>query len=354
MRKDEALKGKERVSASPRSIRRSSPILFGLRRLRILDAFSAVLLLAAAAALLSAWPRPVFLVEKEFVPAWELLLQRASGAPRWRIVEFDSEKDLGTGRVRRAILVTADKDGLAPPGADGGIPLPVVRWNLSRSRSLDGALALAADPWLVFRRHGTPPLTRDRLEAQGDGTGNLLLPGGEAEALWAWTAQELQINPGVFSRDPGKWVEGMRLLPRSGRFQPGTQTYRWEDVWPRLFGAETAWVYAPLSRIQAFPGDRTSALSADPFPIPQGWNEFGLQARVLWAVPLGIGKLDGKAAGALDWLRKPETQSLLAEILRWVPAVPDAKPATPLAHTAQNAWIDSSFVWEAQRYANSD
>mgnify|MGYP005859354157 FL=1 len=317
-------------------------------------AIAAALLLAAAGAALLLRPRPVFLVEKEFVPAWESLLTSIPGAPRWRVLEYDPHGGSNSARRLRGILVTADKGGSASPGTGAAVSLPAVRRDLSRARFADGALALAVDPWLVFRRHRTPPLARNRLELPASGAGILLLPGGEPEALWAWAAQELQHRPGTFSRDPGEWAEKLRRLSRSGRFQPGALTFTWEDVWPRLFGAEAAWVYAPLSRVQAFPGDRTSLLSADPFPVPEGWNEFGLQARVLWAVPYESGMSGGRTEKAVDWLRKPETQSALAESLKWVPARRDAKPSTPLAHAAQKAWIDSSFVWEAPRYANFD
>ncbi|MCA1755616.1 MAG: hypothetical protein LC641_13165, partial [Spirochaeta sp.] len=233
----------------------------------------------------------------------------------------------------------------------------VVHYNLGRWAGHDGAIPLAIDPWLVFRRHTTPPLTQsalgdDQQPAPPRRGGLVILPGGDQRALQAWTAQLLQHTPGRFETDPERWGAVRSQLPRSGRFQRGALTYAWEDVWPRLFGSEQAWVYAPLSRVQSLPGDRTSVLEADLFPIPESWNEYGLQARVLWANPIAPeSKLYGRRMErdltvARQWLQRLDVQAQIAGMLNWAPAHRLARAGSPLAATAHRAWLGSSYVWE--------
>lgn len=318
----------------------------------------ALLLLAAGYLLLR--PRPVFLVEEDFAAAWQRLLEEAPGAPGWSIVKYDPREGPPSTRGLRGFRISTDRevrsaaDRSAPAGSAEPVTVPELSRGLSRNPALpDGALPLAVDPWMVFRRHAGPPPSRALLEQGGSG-GAVLLPGGEPEALRAWAAQELQNRPGEFPAEPGPWLEGTGRLARDGRFQPGALTARWEDVLSRLPGPGVSWLYAPLSRVQTLSGDRTSLLEADPFPPREGWNEFGLQARILWAVPLGGGIPRGSAAYAARWLGDPATQTRLGAILDWAPAHRDARAANPLARAAQEAWLKSTYVWEAPEYAHID
>ncbi len=299
-------------------------------------------------------PKAVFLVDREFAGVFRSLVEARPGSPRWEIVEYDPAREEAPPGGLYGYRISADRGWGTPPVAEGGRAglVPAAYRDLSRTLEADGALPLAVDPWMVFRRHAEPRLTRKRLEAGGPGV--LLLPGGDPAAVWAWTAQDLQVKPGVFPQDPDLWRERFGRLPRDGRFQPGALTFTWEDVWPGLLGPEAAWVYAPLSRVQALPGSRTSLLGADPFPEREGWNEYGIQARVLWAVPFGKAAGGRSSEAAAGWLRKPETQAFLAAALLWAPAERSARPVNPLAASAQKAWIESSFVWEASVYDSDE
>ena len=335
------------------------PGIPGPRRFRIIAAAAALAAVLAAGYLLLR-PRPVFLVEDAFVPAWEKLLQEGPGAPGWRIVKYDPRDGLPSTRGLRGYRIATDREGRPPAGRSAAagsaesVPIPVPRRDLSRNPALpDGALPLAVDPWMVFRRHTSPPPSRVLL-AQGGSGAVILLPGGEPEALWAWVAQDLQNVPGSFPSDPGLWLDRTDRLARDGRFQPGALTARWEDVLSRLLEPGASWLYAPLSRVLTLPGDRTSLLEADPFPPRDGWNEFGLQARILWAVPLGGGTARGFMASAARWLGDPDIQTRLGAILDWAPAHRDARAANPLARTSQEAWLKSTYVWEAPEYAHID
>ena len=335
------------------------PGIPGHGRVTIIAA-AAVLLAALVGGYLLLRPRPVFLVEDAFVPAWEKLLREDPDAPGWRIVTYDPREGLTSTRGLRGYRISMDREGRpqagrsVAAGSAESVPVPVVVRDLSRNQmSPDGALPLALDPWLVFRRHSAPPPSRDPLE-KGVSGAVLLLPGGEPEALRAWAAQELQNRPGAFPSDSGSWLDTMGRLARDGRFQPGALTARWEDVLSRLTSPGVSWLYAPLSRVQTLPGDRTSLLEADPFPPREGWNEFGLQARILWALPLGGGTPRGSAAAAARWLGDPAVQTRLGSILDWAPAHRDARAANPLARAAQEAWLESTYVWEAPEHAHID
>lgn len=348
-----------------------------LRRAALPAAALALVLAAVGLGAALLRPRPVFLVEAGFAPALRAAAA-VPGAPGWTIAEFDPRTGPPAGGRRYGFIISTvaesgegggaagvKSSGEKSPesGKDGGaagmtmsgeaataVPAgpPRVHRDLQRRGGGDSGFPLALDPWLVFRRHSLDPPTRERLEARGGAGGFPLLAGGDPEAVRAWAAQDLQERPGVFPSAPEVWQERMRLLPRDGRFQRGALTYTWEDVWPRLFGPESAWVYAPLSRLQALPGSRTSLLEGRRFPDRQGWNEYGIQARILWALPLGgrTGRRDVQAAA--EWLRRADTQTLIAGALKWAPAHGAARPVNPLALAAQREWLGSSYVWEAR------
>ncbi len=317
---------------------------------------TAVIILAAAAlagVLFAALgQRPVWLVEAEFAPVWRQVLMELPDAPSWKVMEYDrAETDSGPYGRSRGFRITT----VGPKREEDGLSgLPVVYRNLSRSRNVNRSIPLALDPWLVFRRNTAPVLTRSELEKRTEHPGSLLLSGTDRNALRSWAAQLLQESPGRFAVDPSVWRETIVRLPGSGRFQTGALTYRWDDIWPRLFGTEIGYLYAPLSRIQTLPGDRTSLLEADRFPESPSWNEYGIQARILWAVPFNASKRSKRMDVAAVWLESVRTQSRIAELLRWSPAHHRARAVNPLALAAQRAWIGSSVVWEFDTNAGTE
>ncbi len=298
-------------------------------------------------------PEPVWLVSPEFTEPWQKMLDEAPGALDWRLVEWQpGDEPDGMPARSYGFIVSAQ-----PEPDVGDHQRVVVHHHLARRLSANGRFALAIDPWLVFRRHTTASLSYAAVSgsAQPDssgGSGALLLPGGEETAVRAWVAQLLQPTPAVFETDTQRWDQTQASLARSGRFQRGALTYDWQDIWPRLFAPGPAWVYAPLSSVQQLPGDRTSVLEADRFPIPDSWNEYGLQARVLWARPMeqanGLHqrRIERELAEAREWLLLPGTQTEIAAALKWAPAQRQARPLNPPAAAAQRAWLASSYVWE--------
>lgn len=90
------------------------------------------------------------------------------------------------------------------------------------------------------------------------------------------------------------------------------------------------------------PAYRSNILEATIFPGP-GDNRFGLQAEILWAVPLGNPpKLEPAAA----WLKSGPVQTLIADTLNWLAASPEGKPFNPVVMSTRNAWLTCSYVWE--------
>jgi hypothetical protein len=213
---------------------------------------------------------------------------------------------------------------------------------LSFDLEYEGAQVLALDPWMIFRDHRQSALSRGRIEAVGEG--ELLLPGWDEAVFSAWTAQLVRDRAGAFPIDKTVWDNVRAALPRDSRFFRGSATMNWQDVWFFLFMNRPAWVYAPLSRTRELPSFRSSLLEASVFPAGGG---VGLQARILWAVPLGSGRLMARLKEApLRWLKDPGNQTIIANAFEWLPADPDGEPFNPLAVAAKRAWLTSSFVWE--------
>jgi hypothetical protein len=227
---------------------------------------------------------------------------------------------------------------------DGG-SVRVYPW-LSQNREWKGALALAADPWIVFYKRDYPVLGWNRAANPEGGPGNLILPGADRAAVEAWTSLLLQESPGVFPADPAAWAAAEENLFRGRRFQAGAINCRWLDVWPLFFREEPAWVYAPISRIRELPSYRMGLLAGARFPDRPGWTQFGVQAGVLWAIPIGPVKQGRRLAPAARWLKDPAVQTEIANTINWVPAHPTGVPYNPLTWEAQLAWIMSSFVWQ--------
>jgi len=205
-----------------------------------------------------------------------------------------------------------------------------VYYRLSYNLQYEGAMVLAVDPWMVFRKHTDPELTADRLYADsGAGKGGvLLIPGKDPESVRAWTVRLNQNK--LFDID---------------LFPDGAQTYNWQDVFYRLMGGETAWVYAPLSAIRRYSNFRKSILAAGPFP-EQGVNARSLQASLLWAVPLGSPEEQEKMGKIMAWLKEPQTQTVIANNLDWIPADPYGKPYDPISLTSHRSWLTAEYIYE--------
>ncbi|MCL2043093.1 MAG: hypothetical protein FWG89_03030 [Treponema sp.] len=223
---------------------------------------------------------------------------------------------------------------------------------LTEQRQYGEALLLALDPWMVFRKFTSLPLSREQADNGPAEAGLMLLAGSDDEAVAAWSAQFLQESPGVFSRDIVIWEHTRERLFRGGQFQQGARTFSWQEIWPRLLDDdEIAWVYAPLSRNRQLPLFETSRLEADVFPSRPGWNEFGIQAELLWAVPFGNDKNREKTKETEEWLTDASTQGTIADSLGWIAAHPGAPPFNPVSSQVRIAWLTSSYVWTLPRHS---
>jgi hypothetical protein len=172
------------------------------------------------------------------------------------------------------------------------------------------------------------------------------MAGQDPAVIRAWTARLIQESPGEFPREREAWDTLRDSLFFNSRFRQGSATFTWQDVWFFLLGTDTAWTYAPISKVRELPNYRSSILEATVFPEPPGANRFGMQARILWAIPLGNEKTRAKLEESLGWLKSWETQTVIANALRWLPADPDGKPYNPVAMSARIAWLTCSYVWE--------
>jgi hypothetical protein len=321
---------------------------------------AALFLLAAASAAFIIdrnRPRPTWYVEPGLEQQWADLLEKAPTPPPFiRLAAYDPAAGLKKGRY--GIIIAKDfpagaMNSDAPPPEDPWEPPLRLYPGLYRNR-LDyrGAIPLALDPWLVFRKTGDPPLALERALNPGGGAGALILPGAEREAALAWLTQLLQSSPGSFPLERQVWEDAeQRLVHGNSRFQPGALTYTWHDGWIRLLQDETAWLYAPLSRTRGLASYDTGRLDAAIFPIPGDWNTYGLQAEILWAIPKPPEDQPAILDEAKAWLSSAQTQTAIAETLGWIPAQSGGAPYDTLAREAQVAWFSSSFIWQ-NRYSN--
>ena len=213
-----------------------------------------------------------------------------------------------------------------------------------------GARLLALDPWMVFRKHREPGLSVNRAYSQAGGDGTLLIPGRESTIVEAWTARLVQERPGVFPSEDHVWQEAKNNLFSGNRFPRGAETYTWQDVFFRLLGNETAWVYAPLSVIRLYPNPRKSILEASAFPErvhdQEAIGQYSLQASLLWALPLGSEYEKEQLAQTYEWLKSPEIQTLIANTLGWIPANPYGTPFDPISFVSHRHWLTASYVYE--------
>jgi hypothetical protein len=199
---------------------------------------------------------------------------------------------------------------------------------------------------MIFRKHQDPEPPRARIDSLSGGDGLLILPGADASAVHAWLTQLLQERPGNFAPDQALWERWKDEIFLNRRFQPGSVSYTWVEVWPLLFRNEVAWVYAPINRIRELSSYRMGLLDAARFPEPPSWNEYGLQADVLWAIPVGEEKHLKRLNKAAGWLKDPQTQTIIANEIEWIPAHPSGTPFNALTWETQIAWLRSSFVWQ--------
>jgi hypothetical protein len=284
-------------------------------------------------------PKPLWYVEAGLASSWTRSLRDAENPPFNRMELLPEE-----GQPSKAFGFIITRRG--PAGERQGDAPVLLYPGLARTREYNGALVLALDPWMVFRKHQDPGLARDRVEAAGGRAGLLLLPGEDKAAVRAWLSQILQESPGVFPPGQETWAEAERNLLRSRRFQSGASSFAWNDMWIMLFRDNPAWVYAPLSLVRGLPPYRMGLLDAARFPEPSGWNEYGIQAEVLWAIPFGTDKQKQKLAGAADWLRDGKTQTQIANTLGWIPANSGGIPYNTVSRESQLTWLRSSFIWQ--------
>ena len=292
-------------------------------------------------------PQPVWIVEDRYAGAWEKALEGGdSPLPGAKIVPLSSAGALSPQWY--GYRIGSGRDNSASGAEDP--PFRVYR-GLANSQQDGPALVLAVDPWLVFRRFSNPPLTRDMVENGPGERGRIFMAGSDQASVWAWSAQLLQEAPGVFPADPEIWERTAERLYSNRRFQNGARTYSWGELWEHLLAEdETVWVYSPLSRIRHLPMNETYSLEANPFPNRPGWNQFGVQAEILWATPFGSEKNMELLESAETWLKSEDLQTLLADSLGYVAANPQSPPYNPVTHNARVIWFAASYVWEAGEF----
>lgn len=306
------------------------------------------------AALFLSMPRTVWLVDAAYREQWERILGSADPPRRIRVVTAPDEGQ-PLPRNRRGFIVSvrgplerAMRQGETEAEEEGG---PVERTlilypGLAASRSHEGALLLALDPWMMFRDFKDPVVSRARVDSPDGGEGLLVMPGRDPDSRWAWAAQLLQRQSGVFPQDKAVWKDSVEgLFWNNNRFQTGAETYGWPDALPLLYRSSPAWIYAPLSRIRRQPPLESGGLEASRYPDAEDWHEFGIQAAMLWAMPFGREKDLKKLGNIKTWLESPRTQTAIANALGWIPAHPAGAPYNSVSRSARLAYLSSSFIW---------
>jgi hypothetical protein len=275
-------------------------------------------------------------VEEGLEEAWGEVLESASPPRSFKKEPVSLKRGEAPPEGARGFLITTRR-------AESEDPISFYP-RLSFTLEYEGAHVLALDPWMIFRNHQFPSLTRSRVDSTAGGSGMLLIAGQDPASLRAGTARLSQESAGVFPRERERWEAVQDSLFTNNRFRRGSATFTWQDVWFFLLGDDPAWVYAPISKVRELPNYRSSILEATVFPEPAGTvNRIGLQARLLWAVPLGRAE---KLEKSLAWLKHWETQTIIANALRWLPADPEGKPFNPVAMSARIAWLTCAYVWE--------
>jgi len=292
------------------------------------------------------WPRPAWIIEDRYVKTWEKMLAAyPTVLPKAKIIPMSDEK----ARASRSLYgYRIDSTYESPTAIDKEGLVRVYREFRTENKE---ALPLAYDPWLVFHKFTSPPLSRDEAENGSGGKDLILLAGGDRAAVLAWIAALVQETPGVFSRDETLWEQTQTRLLRGNFFQHGAATYGWNELWPRLLGqGEDVKMYAPLSRIRQLPTHQTNVLEADVFPRRRDWREFGFQTDILWAVPFGDWKTRERLKPVEEWLKSAELQTLLADTLGWLSAHPDSPPFNPVSQSARIYYLTASYIWQVTNW----
>ena len=276
----------------------------------------------------------VWYVQGEYERVWNQILREAKPPVTFKSVQVWDEKKVPPGA---GIWITTE-----PWEKQGRVALYP---RLSYDLEYQGAIVLALDPWMIFRKHTNPGLTLNRALSDAGGEGLLLIPGKNNVWIHAWTARLIQERPGVFPADNKVWQECEANLFNGGRFPPGAQTNNWMDVLFRLMGNDQAWVYAPLSAIRQYRNPQKAILEATPFPEPLDNSLYSLQATILWALPAGSDKEKEKLAETIAWLKKPETQTIIADALEWIPADPYGIPYDPVSLSSHRNWLTAAYIY---------
>jgi hypothetical protein len=310
------------------------------------------LVVAAVAVFLLVRPRAVWLVDEAQGDLWERILGSEEPPRRIRVVTAPPEgRPLSGNRYgfiisARGPLERAEAEAAETDDGEASLKSIVVYQRLAASRQHEGALVLALDPWMMFKDFKDPAVSRARVDAAEGGEGVLVMPGRDIDSRWAWAAQLLQKQSGIFPEDKAMWTAAVGgLFWNNRRFQPGAETYGWMDAMPLLYRSSPAWVYAPLSRIRSQPSQDTSGLDAGRYPEPDNWHEFGIQAAMLWAIPFGREKELAKLGDIHAWLSGVKTQTAIANALGWIPATSEGVPYNAISRSARLAYLSSSFIW---------
>jgi hypothetical protein len=314
-----------------------------------------LLIVAGAAVLLLFRPRTVWLVDEAYREQWERILDTVEPPRRIRVMTAPAE-GRRLPRNGRGFIISdrgpleraeIEAEAGAAGAAEGEDQRSIVLYRgLPSSREHEGALVLALDPWMMFRDFKDPAVSRGRVDAPGGGEGMLIMPGRDMDCRWAWAAQLVQRQSGVFPEDKAVWkavLDG--LFWNNRRFQPGAETYGWMDAMPLLYRSSPAWIYAPHSRIRIQSSQDTSGLEANRYPEPDDWHEFGIQAAMLWALPFGREKHLAKLGDLHTWLADANTQTAIANTLGWIPASPEGTPYNAISRSTRLAYLSSSFIW---------
>jgi len=309
-----------------------------------LAVIGAVLLLVCLGLFYYFWPRPAWIIEDRYVKTWEKVIAASpSLLPKAKIIPASAvESGVPTSWYGYRI----DSKYEPPSAAEDQGQIRVYRE--FRSGDYGEALPLALNPWLVFHKFTSPPLTRQEAENGSGGNDLIMLAGGDRAAVLAWITQLVQETPGVFSLDEELWEKTEARLLRGNFFQHGAMTYNWNELWPYLLGGDKdVRVYAPLSRIRQLPTHQTNILEADVFPGRRNWNSFGFQTDILWAVPYGYEdwKNREKLKPVETWLRSAGLQTLLADTLGWLSAHPESPPFNPVTGSARIYYLTASYMW---------
>jgi len=285
-------------------------------------------------------PKLLWYIDEDYSAAWNRIIKQSPPPfPRNEVVSRSGNADFPRGRFGYIISVNGPRGERVE-----GAPVEIYR-DLSRSRAYNDWLVLAVDPWMVFRKHQDPEPDRSFLDNRNE-RGTILLAGSDKDAIQAWLYQLLQEKPGVFIQGDALWQEKAASIVRDYPFQSGALAYSWVQVWPLVFRSGQVSLYAPLSQARALQPYRMGLLDATRFPEPENWDRYGMQAVLLWAKRQGSEKQIKKMDDTDKWLKKSNTQTVIANAISWIPAHPDGKPYNTISWQSQTAWLRSSYIWQ--------